>query len=532
MNGKGGMNMDQSSYMTAEQANRKWAFEISPPPIPDSEIVDRHGADVIVVGEGFSGLCTALSALESGLSVTIVTGSSRPVGRGGSVFAAYSKVMEREGYPRHEVEDFYLQEFAASGFLVDQRKWYSFFNHSEEAMNWLIDKLEARGYGVVLEDMMDDDPASPSFQPVGTHSFTGNNVKFAGLGIFNALRTLEEEFLVKGGTVVYKTPARRLLRAEGDSGRVCGLIARSEDGTYHRFDAAKAVVLASGDFSANKEMMAKYCPAYAKYFNNKADNYDVGFTSGGLLGGEGHLMALWAGAAWQRTIPNAIMIQGSPVCSHLPYGSHRGLRLNKNGERYCNEDMNAPYTALTVMREPDETAYAIWGTNYAYDLPWRFHGGPRGQANAKPEDVIARWEKDVKAGGTKRGNSILSVVEQLGVPVETTMAEIERYNAFRRDGYDPDFHKKAKYLTEIREGPFYGSLINQFWYFTVLGGPRSNHHMQICDEHDLPLGGLYSVGSMVGDMFSGCYNFRIAGHNYGSSLTFGYLTGKYIAEHE
>lgn len=524
--------MNHYEYMTAARAESKWAFEIAPPPIPESEIADHDSADVIVVGEGFSGLCTALSALESGLCVTIVTGSSRPVGRGGSVFAAYSKVMEREGYPKHEVENFYLQEFAASGFLVDQRKWYKFYNNSEEAMNWLIDKLEAKGYGVVLEDTMDDDPSSPSFQPVGTHAFISDKMQFAGLGIFIALRTLEQEFLDKGGTVVYETPARQLLRAEGGTGRICGLVAQHKDGRYHQFDAKKAVVLATGDFSANGEMMAKYCPGYAKYYRNTANDYNIGFTSGGLLGGEGQQMALWAGAAWQRTFPNAVMIQGSPVCSHLPYGSHRGLRLNKWGERYCNEDMNAPYTALTVMREPDGEAYAIWGTNYAHNLTWRFHGGPRGQAAASPEEVVARWEKEVEKGSTKKGPTIQSVVEQLGLPLDKTMAEIERYNAFCREGYDHDFHKKAKYLTEIQDAPFYGSSINQFWYFTVLGGPRSNHNMQVCDEHDQPLGGLYSVGTMVGDMFSGCYNFRIAGHNYGSSLTFGYLTGKFIAENE
>ena len=56
--------------------------------------------------------------------------------------------------------------------------------------------------------------------------------------------------------------------------------------------------------------------------------------------------------------------------------------------------------------------------------------------------------------------------------------------------------------------------------------------MQICDENDIPLGGLYAAGTMIGDMYANCYNFRIAGHNYGCCLTFGYLTGKYIAENE
>jgi roadblock/LC7 domain-containing protein len=53
--------------------------------------------------------------------------------------------------------------------------------------------------------------------------------------------------------------------------------------------------------------------------------------------------------------------------------------------------------------------------------------------------------------------------------------------------------------------------------------------MQICNENDEPINGLYAAGSMIGDMFANCYNFRIAGHNYGCCLTFGYLTGKYIA---
>ncbi|HHT16843.1 MAG TPA: FAD-binding dehydrogenase, partial [Papillibacter sp.] len=59
-----------------------------------------------------------------------------------------------------------------------------------------------------------------------------------------------------------------------------------------------------------------------------------------------------------------------------------------------------------------------------------------------------------------------------------------------------------------------------------------NHLMQICDESDQPLGGLYAAGTLIGDMFANCYNFRIAGHNYGVCLTLGYVTGKYIAQHE
>ena len=62
-----------------------------------------------------------------------------------------------------------------------------------------------------------------------------------------------------------------------------------------------------------------------------------------------------------------------------------------------------------------------------------------------------------------------------------------------------------------------------------MGGPRTNWKMQICDAQDEPIPGLYCVGSMVGDMYAHCYNFRIPGQNYGACLTFGYLTGKRAA---
>jgi succinate dehydrogenase/fumarate reductase flavoprotein subunit len=122
------------------------------------------------------------------------------------------------------------------------------------------------------------------------------------------------------------------------------------------------------------------------------------------------------------------------------------------------------------------------------------------------------------------------VAEALGLPVEATMETIRRYNALCRTGKDEDFHKKPKYLQEIREAPFYGCSLSDRLFFTVLGGPRTNYKMQICNAGDEPIPGLWCVGSMVGDMYANCYNFRIPGQNYGACLTFGYLTGKRVAE--
>ena len=522
---------DKDNYMNAGSAARKWSFEIAPEPIADALITHTVHADVVVVGEGMSGLCTALSAAEAGLETIIVTASSGPVGRGGSVFASYSKVMQRLGYPRLDIEDLCLSEFAASSYNVDQRKWCSFFRNSETAMDWLIDKLEDDGVLIVMENVNEDDPHSPTHQPAGTHTFLGENITFAGVGVSLALRTLEKNFIRLGGRVFHRSIAKQLVRDGGD-GRVSAVIAADRDGNYTRYSAGKAIVLATGDFSANREMMAKYCPAYAGYFSDKEVNYDAGFVVNGIYKGDGQLMALWAGAAWQRTFPNAHMIQSSLLCSNMPYGAHRGLCLNRHGHRFMNEDCNGAYAAQTILRESGRTAYAIWATNYAYDISWHADGYARGSANATPEKTIELWERQVEEGRLVRGATIAEVVEKLSLPAETATASIERYNDLCRAGHDTDFYKKAKYLQEINEAPFYGGSLAGVYPFTVLGGPRTNHNMQICNEDDIPIPGLYAAGSMIGDMFANCYNFRIGGHNYGCCLTFGYLTGRFIAANE
>ena len=514
-----------SEYISPD--SKPASFEIPPAPVPEDRIAETINTGIAVAGEGLAGLCAALSAREAGAEVVIVTASSGPVGRGGSVFASYSRVMAEHGMPRQDLDTFFLQEFEANSFLVDQRKWYTLLNRSEEAMNWLIDILEKEGVEAVLEDANEDDHDSPTWQPPGTHAFVGKGITRAGTGISLALNALEKTFLAAGGKVLHGTPAKYLEKTDG---RVSAVIAQRPDGKYVRVRAEKGIILATGDFSANREMMAKYCPNYAPEFTSAGDDYNVGFAVRGLYKGEGQQMALWAGAAWQKTRPCAVMIQGSRAGTSMPYGSHRGLRLNCRGERYCNEDMNGAYTALTTLREPGGKAFAVWGANYARETVFRAHGGRRDGPDLTPEQVLAGWEDQVSKGQIVKGDTIEAVLEALGLPAEESVKTIRRYNELCRAGKDLDFHKKKKYLQEIREAPFYGCSLSDRFFFTVLGGPRTNHKMQICDRDDNPIPGLWCVGSMVGDMYANCYNFRIPGQNYGACLTFGYLTGKEAAE--
>ena len=526
--------------LTADVLNQQWSFEIAPEPITD--IAETVDCELVVVGGGTSGLAAACSGAQAGLDTILVSGSTGPVCRGGSNHCTYSKVMEREGVERYDVENFYLSELAANSFKVDNRKWYKFYNNSEESMNWLLDMLFAEGYDAVLEITNVDDFDSPTNSPVASHSFVSPDMQMAGVGQAFAVNTLAKNIEAAGGRIFWETVAKQLVRGgkpNGTEGRVEGVICQKADGTFVQYNASKGVVLATGDFSRDKDMMAKYCPWCVELIdweNNQDYDYDFGLHPNeplGIFHGDGHKMGLWVGAAWQKVYPNAPMVQGSWVCAAQPYGGPRGILLDSTGTRFCNEDMGGAGNAMQSMQLKDRTAYTIWGSNFAEDAaPWHKFGQADGADPIPPADIVAGWEESVASGAYVKADTIEEVAELLGLPVEATVASVERYNEMAAAGKDTDFYKKAKYLQPIADGPFYGAPTAGVVFYTVMGGLRTNENMQVCTDDDQPIPGLYNVGTMAGDMFANIYNFRMQGHNYGQCLCFGYLTGKYIAENE
>lgn len=130
-------------------------------------------------------------------------------------------------------------------------------------------------------------------------------------------------------------------------------------------------------------------------------------------------------------------------------------------------------------------------------------------------------------------HTLEELVELMGLPVENTMKTIETYKGWVEAGEDGEFFKDPSLLAPIETPPFYGWKSNQPRFLTVLGGLRTNSNMQVCDENDEVIPGLYNVGTMIGDFYAHYYSFLVAGHNYGACcLTMGYLTGKYIAANE
>lgn len=522
-----------------------YSFEVPPEPIDDSEISETIEAEIVVIGSGVAGMVCAASACQHGAKVAQFSASSSPIYRGGSNHGINTKAQRRYGidYTPDNCQPMFKKQMADASYRLDQKKWWRWINNSAETMDWLIDIMENAGYETTIEVGYDDPDGVFSFPP-SAHGWIGGDVtdgSFNGEGL--VVNELEKIILDNGGTIDYNTVAQYLIREDDNTGRVSAVIAKNSDGDYVKYVGTKGIVLATGDFSGDREMMEKYCPWACDLLSDSWElNYDGGFQFGGLMPGDGQKMGLWVGAAWQKVLPNAPMILGM-IAAQLPskigVQNYTGPNLNKNGERYMNEDTTATYSVMSVMNQPDKTAYFVWESDYSkwFD-EWCVGGTTISEDNGPkpktPEEILASWEEGAESGMYVKADTLEELLESLdGLNAEKALETLTRYNEFCEKGVDEDFHKDMRYLAPLKTGPFFGFKyqVDPSAFLCVTGGLRTNEYMQVCEEDDTPIEGLYNIGIMVGDSYGSIYNFGVEGHNLGMNcITYGYLVGKELAE--
>ena len=534
--------------MTAEKwMNTKWSFEIPPAPIDPSLIDREYTADIIVVGAGIAGLCTAVKAKEDGADVIVFSAGHGPTGRGGSNHAAGSKKLDALGLdwgPEQEAKEIKVEQIAGT-YLMDKKKWARWINNSRESVDWMIDKMESQGLKTCVEFGYNDVDDILTVPPA-SHNFYTDQMPFGSLfGApmqANAYAAIFRDEM--GGQLDFEMVAQQLVREDNNTGRVSAVIALDKDGKYVKYNANKAVVLATGDFSRNRDMMAKYAPwvynEYKDFLNFDEVDYDAGLIYTGLMPGDGQKMGLWVGAAWQKTFPTAPMINSGVPGPALfnDITNFLGINLDSTGHRFQNEATNFGFGAFSLLQLPDQMAFGIWDADYAkaqdswdsFGCCVSYENGIQPQTS---EQVLERWK-----GSYTMADTLDELLDQLGFEgeaKEAALKSIEDYNKYAEQGLDEEFHKNPKLLQTIKTPPFFGSKTvknsNAMVFLTMCGGLRTNEKMQVCDAEDKPIEGLYNTGIMTGDFYANSYNFAIYGQNLGGTCcTLSYLLGKDLAE--
>ena len=509
--------------MAAAQApidTKRCAFETPPPPIPSREIGETRESDVVVVGAGVAGLAAALSAAEAGASVTLIDKLSSFSARGGDITALNSKQHERLKI-RVDPEKIIHDLMKVQGGRIHHHIVRLWADNSGRVMNWAMAMTEAAGLETFLvvptsPTLIIDRWPNPTGAPASWHpgeEYTDEYPTCHRLGDSEAnmrkwLAVVEKHAREKGVEIRYQTPAVQLVR-ETPEGRVSAVIARQgKDGEYLRLRARKGIILATGDYSANREMVDKYYPGC---------NLKLGLIPGSM--GEGHLMAMWIGAQMEKT-PHAPLNDMSHALGTNPF-----LLVNRFGERFCNEDLDTE--ALARQTEEQSGCWLVVDASWPEDLPKMGVGFLRMFADVPA--VRERFAKRLEKGQILEAPTLAALARKMKVPQERFLATVARYNELVRLGHDADFGKRGERLTAIDTAPYYAQwTANPDEPMLIFGGLVCDRRLQPVDADGQAIPGLFLAGNTVGGRFKQAYPLVCPGISHGMALTHGYLAGRFV----
>ncbi len=452
----------------------------------DRELSESSAAteefDVVVLGAGLAGLSCAIEAADLGGNVVVLEKMARPFGNimfaGGVVCAAGTRFQAAQGFA-DDAEALYRDLMTASQQRADPQLVRAYAEKSAEAVHWLSDSV-----GVQWTPIEEGPP------PVGSR---GHKVKGpltpAGAQLSQDLlaaatkRNIPLRYRVK--TLELLANARR---------EVTGLRARTEEGVKE-YRARGGVVLATGGFHANSEMVREYMGEWASLMPLRGSNVSTG---------ENITLTRPFGAK----LVNMDQFHSGPI--HWPTRANPsgvvnyGICVTPEGKRYVDE-------SWTYLRIAKETARRI-PDNQAFILL-------DGEAEKVPL-VADRLERYRRAKAPiYEGEDIASLAMQAGISTEGLVETVKAYNDAVRTGRTsrlalPNTVKSPRPIDtpKFYAFPFQGGMSSTF------GGLSINVRAQVLSEGDQPIAGLFAAGNDTGGLFYGDY---IIGSQFGAAIVFG-----------
>lgn len=325
---------------------------------------------------------------------------------------------------------------------------------------------------------------------------------------------------------------------QGADGRVTGVIATNENDEPIRINAAKGVLVCTGGYARNQQMLEALQPDTVKNFSYNS----------GLPGttGDGIKACLWAGAAFDEAHTSMLFdrcplppdgLSGDPSDGMFWMGSQPWLKVNLAGERFTNESEPYDFTLHAALNQPDHTYAVIFDANWMDYIPqFKTQGCSRmfPFSNGTPVSAIdldanmGMFMGMQEAGFVQSADTVEELAAKLGIPTDALVATVERQNENYANGEDPDFGKEPFRLSPVDTAPFYGVRLTGYMLCT-LDGIRINESMNALDEHGDPIEGLYVCGNDSGAFFAYTYPDQITGLAAGRSATFARRAGRIAA---
>ena len=528
-----------ASQAEAPSFNQDWLGE-EPEVGSTSETIE---SDVIVIGAGTGGAYVAASLLEKGLKVIILekNGGVGPLRNDwGSIDSKWQLEEGVEIDPATIIH--YHSMYSAN--RIDQRLPHIWAKESGAAVTWIGELLESRGAKFYYEGGYE-----PHFENHATHHKfpTGHSADFPGGKEGNVL--IQEYIEELGGEYRFNTS---FVKFEHEGKKVTAAIAEDEDGNYIRFVGTKGIVLSTGGYQGNPDMMHALQTAEVMTITPPAPT---------PISGDGIKACLWMGAAMDEAPASVtfdrmgILPDETPQTMTVPgffwLGSQPWMKVNLLGERFANESTTYDFILHAAAKQPSATYCCIMDANWFEQVTQyetmgcsRIYPFP----NGSPNDVY-------KTGGLESTGTDMAVIKEEWTEILNGLLEsghlqqadtpknwLKSSTSPPTDSLLPllattSWPKKAKMKTSsktpivccpVDTAPYYGIRVTG-WHLCTLDGIRIDTEMRPLDEQSQPFEGLHVIGDTSGSYFAHTYPSLLTGYANGRTLTFARRVARILA---
>ena len=504
-------------------------------PEPITEFTDEYEADVVVVGAGIAGCSAARAAAEAGASVIVVEATEKIQGRGMDL-GVFNATLEKEA--GLEADEEFLNQVCLdmaqyNGNRAKQSIMRTWIARCGEDFDWFYeDVLKPQGWGCEIARWPLEEPYDPHDGEWIPQYIASCEVSvpadadvdpYAGFGA--AVEALGAKAAELGAEFIYNARACQLVRGEDNAtGRVNAVVAETEDGSHIKVSAKKGVVLATGDYGHNDQLMHAWCPSQA-WIASSRSVYGSNSNQG-----DGHLMGMWAGGTVEM-IPHAYMAHSNAG----EIGNFPSLYVDINGDRFTNEDIPGQTFADVADQLPQRCWWQLADAEYPNQL--KFSSPGHGAVMSYDGDIDA-WNAAIETGDkdtienmlAEQGNTIPyawtieGLAEAIHVDADRLQATVDRYNEMCSAGLDTDFGKMSKRLFPLSTPPYFYST-NAWNFLVVVGGLETSTKAEVLDCWGNPIPGLYAAGNVQGGRFAIDYPTIVPGISHSMALTYGRIAG-------
>ena len=442
--------------------------------------------DIVIVGAGGAGLAAAVEAHEQGADNILVLEKMS--------FAGGSTTMAFGGF-----------NCTNSRFMDVQGK--------EETPVMLVDKIVKNGAGFADVDMagiiaMETPKVIEWLDGFGSE---WGKIRYADLhcptdgtipGV-ELVKVLKEQAEKNGIEIRYNSPAVDLIADE--SGRVSGVQVKDANGEY-TIDA-QAVILATGGFESNPEMIAKYD-------NPGLAHIHLAPSQGNM--GDGIVMAEKLGAELRNMdlIQLSCAVAPFSIQMQLPIKNNGVVFINKEGKRFTNEYSEASSDRRItedILKQTDAECFGVYNETIY-------------------QTFMAIEEKDFfdeyrmtgidNSGTVIKADTLEELAEKLGVDQETFLATM---NGLKTDNIGNE--EVVKLADTYKSGPYYAVTLTP-GVMDTLGGVLADTTGRVINKEGKPIKGLYAAGEVIGNVQGAYYSVGL-----GEAVVFGRVSARNAIEY-